>query len=80
MTVTTFDSLAYSKKMKASGFTDQQAEGQAEALAEIIDGELATKTDLKILSYKIIIWLGSIIVIASGATISILNFLMNSGH
>ena len=33
--------------MKAAGFTEEQAEIQAEALAEIIDERLATKQDLK---------------------------------
>lgn len=42
-----FDTLAYSKKFIAAGFTQQQAEAQAQALAEIIDDQLATKQDLK---------------------------------
>ena len=33
--------------MKAAGFTDEQAETQAEAIAEIINEQLATKRDLK---------------------------------
>ena len=48
MTATTFDTLAYAKKMKAIGFTEQQAEGQAEAISEIIDEKLATKQDLQL--------------------------------
>lgn len=31
------NTLAYAKKLKAAGFTDEQAEIQAEALAEIIE-------------------------------------------
>ncbi|MDP8227758.1 MAG: hypothetical protein P9L89_08990, partial [Candidatus Celaenobacter polaris] len=42
-----FDTLAYAKKLKAVGFTDEQAEVQAETFAEIIDEKLATKQDLK---------------------------------
>jgi len=42
----TFDTLSFSKKMIKAGFTQQQAEGQAEALIEIIDDNLATKHDL----------------------------------
>jgi len=30
----TFDTLAYAKKLKSAGFTDEQAEVQAEALAQ----------------------------------------------
>lgn len=42
-----FDTLAYSKKLVAAGFTQQQAEVQAETFAEIIDEHIATKQDLK---------------------------------
>ena len=41
-----FDTLAYAKKLKETGFTEAQAEVQAEALAEIIDERLATKQDI----------------------------------
>ena len=42
----TFDTLSYAKKLIAVGFTVQQAEVQAETLAEIIDENIATKRDL----------------------------------
>ena len=42
-----FDTLAYAKKLKSVGFTEDQAEIQAEALAEIIDEKLATKQDIQ---------------------------------
>ena len=42
----TFNTLAYAKKLKAVGFTEDQAEVQAEALAQIIDERLATKQDI----------------------------------
>ncbi len=42
-----FDTLAYAKKLKSAGFTEDQAEIQAEALAEIIDEKLATKQDVR---------------------------------
>lgn len=41
-----FNTLAYAKKLKSAGFTEDQAEIQAEALAEIIDEKLATKQDI----------------------------------
>ena len=41
-----FDTLAYARKLKAAGFTEEQAELQAEALAEIVDERLATKQDI----------------------------------
>jgi hypothetical protein len=43
----TFDTLAYSKKLKAAGVPQKQAEVQAEALAEFIEEGVATKKDLK---------------------------------
>lgn len=55
-----FDTLRYAKKMQGLGFTQQQAEGQAEALAEIVDEKLATKRDLKELEQRMTIKLGSI--------------------
>lgn len=42
-----FDTLRYAKKLKEVGFTEQQAEVQAECIKDIIDDKLATKQDLK---------------------------------
>lgn len=42
-----FDTLIYAKKLKSAGFTEEQAEIQAEALASIVDEKLAAKRDLK---------------------------------
>jgi hypothetical protein len=42
-----FDTLRYTKKLRAAGVPDQQAEVQAETLAEIVEERLATKRDLK---------------------------------
>ena len=49
----TFDTLAYAKKLKAAGFTEEQAETQAEALSEIIEERLATKQDLNELELRL---------------------------
>ncbi|MBI5816709.1 MAG: DUF1640 domain-containing protein [Nitrospinae bacterium] len=44
----TFDTfLAYANKLKAVGVPEKQAEVQAEALAGIVEDNLATKRDLK---------------------------------
>lgn len=60
-----FDTLAYAKKLKAVGVPDNQAEVQAEAIAEIINDRLVTKEDLerslKELELRLIIKLGSLI-------------------
>lgn len=42
-----FDTLEYSEKMQAVGFTPEQAKMQAETLKEILDENIATKRDLK---------------------------------
>jgi septal ring factor EnvC (AmiA/AmiB activator) len=40
------DTLAYSDTLKAGGFSEQQATTQARALAEILDRQMATKTEI----------------------------------
>jgi hypothetical protein len=44
---TAFDTLRYSKRLKEVGFTEEQAEVQAEVFAEAIETQLATKRDLQ---------------------------------
>lgn len=45
MSVAIFDTHAYIKKMKAVGFTEEQAEVQAETVADLINERLVTKAD-----------------------------------
>jgi len=47
MSTITFDTHVYVKKLKAAGFTEQQAEVQAETFTEIIENRIATRQDLK---------------------------------
>ena len=42
-----YDTLAYVKKLKKAGFTDEQAEVQAEEIAHVLNDRIATKTDLE---------------------------------
>jgi hypothetical protein len=67
LSVIAFDTLTYAKKLKASGFTEQQAEVQAEAMAELVNEQLATKRDLKELEMSLVLRLGGIMV--AGITI-----------
>lgn len=53
MNTISFDTLAYTKKLRAAGVEEKQAEVQAEALAEIIEEKLATKRDLKKLELRL---------------------------
>ena len=55
-----FDTHAYVKKLKAVGFTEEQAEVQTEAISELIDEKLATKQDLRELELRMTIRLGAI--------------------
>ena len=49
MTTMTFDTLQFAKKLINAGVPQKQAEVQAEAMSEIVEDKLATKTDLKAL-------------------------------
>ena len=42
-----FDTHAYVKKLEAAGFTEAQVEVQAQALAELVNDQLATKRDIE---------------------------------
>lgn len=50
MAAITFDTLKFVEKLKAAGISDAQAKAESEALqgvlAEILDSQLATQTDL----------------------------------
>ena len=53
----TFDTLSYARRLKASGFTDQQAELLADATRELVvqdvAGNFATKPDLAALEQRL---------------------------
>jgi Flp pilus assembly secretin CpaC len=48
MTTFVLDTLTYTETLKAGGFSEQQAATQAHALAEIIDKQMATKSEVEI--------------------------------
>ena len=62
MATVTFDTLSYSKKLKAAGFSEKQAEIQAETLKEILGTELTTKKDLAETKVEIIKWVAGMLV------------------
>ena len=47
------DTLAYARRLREAGFSEQQAEGQAEALAAAMTDTLATKDDLREIQTRI---------------------------
>jgi len=47
------DTLAYARRLREAGFSEQQAEGQAQALAATMTDSLATTQDLHELEARI---------------------------
>lgn len=72
MTTTTFDSLGYYEKLKAAGVPDEQAKVQANALREVIEDSLVTKSDLRELEYRLTIRLGGIVVACTAILLAVL--------
>ena len=62
-----FDTLAYARRLRQAGFSEQQAEVQAEALAAVVTETLATKQDLRELEYRLTLRLGAMMTVAVGA-------------
>ena len=58
--------------MKAAGFTESQAEVQAEALAQLIEEQLTTKRDLREMEQRLIIKLGAMIAASIAITVTLL--------
>ncbi len=76
MSSITFDTLAYVKKMKSVGFTNEQAEAQAEEIAKLLESQLVTKRDLQEAENRIIheltLRIGTMIVAVAGLVIGII--------
>ena len=79
MSVITFDTHAYIKKLKAVGMSEEQAEVQAQAIADLVNDRLVTKEDLdrslKELEYRLVIRLGSMMVVAIGIIATLVKLL-----
>lgn len=48
-----FDTLEYAQRLRRAGFTPEQAEGQAQALAAVMTESIATKQDLRELEARL---------------------------
>ena len=48
-----FDSLKYAKELEAVGVSREQAEAHIHIIAEIVEGELATKQDIQKLDLRL---------------------------
>jgi len=64
--VITFDTHAYVKKLRAVGFSEEQAEVQAETLSSLSNDQLATKQDLRELEerlmYRLTLRMGGMVI------------------
>lgn len=72
MSAVIYDTHGFVKKLKAVGFTEEQAEVIAEGQKVLIDEHLATKRDLKELEQSLVIKLGGMLIVA----ITVLSVLM----
>lgn len=82
MATLTFDTLKFANKLKAAGLPPDQAEAQAEALAEVIEvniQDLVTRDDLaaqlKDLEQRLIIKLGGMMVVSVGIIVALVKFI-----
>lgn len=86
MPTITFDTHVYVKKLKAVGVTEEQAEVQAQAIADWVNDNLATKLDLvrtkedlertlKELEYRLVIRLGGMMVVSIGIIATLVKLL-----
>ncbi len=70
-----FDTLVYARKLKNAGFSEEQAEVQAEALAAVVTETRATKHDLRELEYRLTLRLGAMMTVAVGAVAALTKLL-----
>ncbi|MFQ5685215.1 MAG: DUF1640 domain-containing protein [Candidatus Scalindua sp.] len=74
-----FDTHENVKKLKAAGFTEEQAETQTNIIAQLVEEQLVTRQyldeRLRELEYRLIIRLGSMIVIAVGIVATLVKIL-----
>ncbi len=76
MTTIPFDTLKLARSLREKAhFAPEQAEGVADALSEAFQAEIATKTDLRELEYRLTIKIGSMFVVAIGILTALLKLL-----
>jgi hypothetical protein len=75
----TFDTYENVQKLKAAGFTEQQAEVQTRIMADLLDQRLVTRhyldERLKELEYRLVLRLGGMIVVAIGIIATLVKLL-----
>ncbi|SFI90758.1 DUF1640 domain-containing protein [Nitrosomonas sp. Nm34] len=72
----TFDTYKFIRRLREAGISEEQAEAIADAFREAnFEAEIATKTDLRELEYRLIIKLGTMIVVAIGVVATLVKLL-----
>ncbi|MCB1986334.1 MAG: DUF1640 domain-containing protein [Burkholderiales bacterium] len=76
MPTISFDTHKFIRRLREAGISEEQAEAIAEAFRDAhIEAEVATKTDLRELEYRLIIKLGAMIVVAIGIVATLVKLL-----
>ena len=76
MPTISFDTHKFIRRLREAGISEEQAEAIAEAFRDAhIEAEVATKTDLRELDYRVIIKLGAMIVVAIGIVATLVKLL-----
>jgi hypothetical protein len=80
-TLKMFNTLSYARKLEAAGVERQQAEAHIQIIAEVVEGSLTTKQDLKELEYRLVIklgaWVAGVGIASIGALATILKLMLN---
>lgn len=75
MTTIPFDTLKLARKLEAAGFPAKQAGDTAEALAEAMGEEVATRNDLQLLEQRLKIWFGTVMIAAVTVILAAIRYL-----
>lgn len=76
MPTISFDTHKFIRRLREAGISEEQAEAIAEAFRDAhIEAEVATKSDLRELEYRLIIKLGAMIVVAIGIVATLVRLL-----
>ena len=70
-----FDTFQYVKKLRDAGFTDKQAEVQAETIKELLEEQIATKRDLREMENRLILKVGAMIAASIAITATLVKLL-----
>ena len=75
MNTSVIDTLSIARKLQSAGYSQQQAEAQAEIWSDVIEDNLATKRDLKELEYRLTIRLGGMMMVTVGIVATLVKVL-----